>query len=60
MVKLGIEINEKGQDIKVKLIDPTEKQLDGATDNEKFLAQKFKDLFDDKLLALLQEEFDNK
>lgn len=60
MVKLSLEIIEKGQDIKVKLLDPTEKQLENASDNEKFLAQKFKDLFDSKLLELLQTEFDNK
>lgn len=60
MVKLSLEITEKGQDIKVKLLDPTEKQLENASDNEKFLAQKFKDLFDSKLLELLQTEFDNK
>lgn len=60
MVKLTLEIKENGQDLKVKLLDPTEKQLESASENEKFIAQAFKDLFDDKLLWLLQEKFDNK
>ena len=60
MVKLTLEIKENGQDLKVKLLDPTEKQLESASDNEKFIAQAFKDLFDEKLLWLLQEKFDNK
>ena len=60
MVKLTLEIKEKGQDLKVQLLDPTEKQLESASENEKFIAQAFKDLFNDKLLDLLQTEFDNK
>lgn len=60
MVKLTLEIKEKDQDLKVNLLNPTDKQLETATENEKFLAQAFKDLFDEKLLWLLQEKFDNK
>lgn len=60
MVKLTLEIKEKGQDLKVNLLNPTDKQLETASENEKFIAQAFKDLFDDKLLWLLQEKFDNK
>lgn len=60
MVKLTLEIKEKDQDLKVNLLNPTDKQLESATENEKFIAQAFKDLFDDKLLWLLQEKFDNK
>ena len=60
MVKLTLEIKEKDQDLKVNLLNPTDKQLETATENEKFLAQAFKDLFDDKLLWLLQEKLDNK
>lgn len=60
MVKLTLEIKEKDDDLKVQLLDPTEKQLESASDNEKFLAQAFKELFDEKLLELLQTKFDNK
>lgn len=60
MVKLTLEIKEKDDDLKVQLLDPTEKQLESASDNEKYLAQAFKELFDEKLLDLLQTKFDNK
>ena len=60
MVKLTLEIKEKNQDLKVNLLNPTDKQLETATENEKIIAQAFKDLFDEKLLELLQEKFDNK
>lgn len=55
MVKLGLEINEENGNINIKLLDPTKKQLDTATENEKFVAQKFKDLFDKKLVEMLEE-----
>ena len=55
MVKLGLEIKDDGKQVHIKLVDPTKKQLESATDNEKFIAQKFKDLFDSKLLYLLEE-----
>ena len=55
MVKLGLEIIEDKGNINIKLIDPTKKQLETATENEKFVAQKFKDLFDEKLVYMLEE-----
>lgn len=55
MVKIGLEIKDNGDDININFIDPTKKQLDGATANEKIVAQKFKDLFDTKLIELLTE-----
>lgn len=55
MVKIGLEINDNGDNINIKLIDPTKKQLEGATANEKIVAQKFKDLFDTKLIELLED-----
>lgn len=58
MVKLGIEINDSGDEINIKLIDPTKKQLEGATANEKIVAQAFKDLFDEKLIDLLSTKED--
>ena len=55
MVKLGIEIKEtEDNKLNIKLVDPTKKQLDTATDNEKVIAQKFKDLFDEKLVKMLE------
>jgi hypothetical protein len=55
MVKLGLEINETNGEVNIKLTDPTKKQLETASENEKLIAQKFKDLFDNKLLNLLEE-----
>ena len=55
MVKIGLEINDNGDNINIKLIDPTKKQLEDATANEKIVAQKIKDLFDTKLIELLTE-----
>ena len=60
MVKLTLEIKEKDHDLKVNLLDPTDKQLESASENEKFIAQAFKDLFNEKLLELLQDKFDNR
>jgi hypothetical protein len=55
MVKLNLEINDTNGEVNVKLVTPTKKQLDSATENEKIVAQKFKDLFDNRLLNLLEE-----
>lgn len=55
MVKLTLEINDTNDEVNVKLVTPTKKQLDNATENEKIVAQKFKDLFDNRLLNLLEE-----
>ena len=55
MVKLNLEINESNGEVNVKLVTPTKKQLDTASENEKIVAQKFKDLFDNRLLNLLEE-----
>lgn len=56
MVKLGIEIKEDGEKINVKLTDPSKKQLETASENELFIAQNFKELFDEKLITLLEEK----
>lgn len=55
MVKITLEINDTNDEVNIKLVNPTKKQLDTATENEKIVAQKFKDLFDNKLLNLLEE-----
>lgn len=56
MVKLTLEINDTNGEVNVKLVNPTKKQIENATENEKFIAQKIKDLFDEKLIELLNEE----
>ena len=55
MVKLGLEIKENNGTININLVDPTKKQLSEATENEKLIAQKFKDLFDEKLVEMLED-----
>ena len=45
MVKLGLEISEKDNNVNINLTDPTKKQLNEATENEKIIAQLFKDKF---------------
>ena len=55
MVKLGLEIKENNGEVNIKLTDPTKKQLETASENEKLIAQKFKDLFDEKLINLLED-----
>ena len=55
MVKLSLEINDTNGEVNIKLVNPTKKQLDTATTNEKIVAQKIKNLFDEKLIKLLDE-----
>lgn len=55
MVKLGLELKEDDGKINIKLIDPTKKQLDTATENEKITAQLIKDVLDTRLLEILEE-----
>ena len=55
MVKLTLEIKENDGTIHINLVDPTKKQLNEATDNEKLIAQRFKDLFDEKLVEMLED-----
>ena len=56
MVKLTLEINDTNGEVNIKLVNPTKKQVENATENEILIAQKFKDLFDTKLIELLTEE----
>ena len=60
MIKLGLQITDDEKEVNIKLLDPTKKQLESASENEKFLAQAFKNLFNEKLLELLQDKFDNR
>ena len=56
MVKLGLEIKETEGNINIKLVDPTKKQLDTASDNELFIAQKIKDNFEEIIKMLEKKE----
>ena len=56
MLKITIGLKEVDNTLNINLIDPTKKQLEQATDNEKLTAQLIKDLFDKRLLDLLEEE----
>lgn len=59
MLKLGIELKEAGETMNIRLVDPTKKQLDSASENEKILAQVIKEMLDKKLLDLISE-YENK
>ena len=60
MLKLGIELKEVGETLNINLLDPTKKQLDTATDQEKLVAQLIKDLLNNRLLDLLEEQQNKK
>jgi hypothetical protein len=53
MVKITLEIKDDGKEVNVKFKNPTEKQLEEATENEKIVAQKIKDIFDNNLLDMI-------
>jgi hypothetical protein len=55
MLKLGIQLKEVGDTLNLELIDPTKKQLEAATENEKTTAQILKDVFNKKLVDLIME-----
>lgn len=55
MLKLGLEIKENAGTVNINLVDPAKKQLKEATENEKLIAQRFKDLFDEKLVEMLED-----
>lgn len=56
MLKITLGLKEVDNTLNINLIDPTKKQLEQATDNEKMTAQLIKDLLNNKLLELLEEE----
>ena len=56
MLKLTIGLKEVENTLNINLIDPTKKQLEEATENEKVTAQLIKELLNDKLLDLLEEQ----
>ena len=56
MLKLGVELKEVGDTLNIRLVDPTEKQLGSASEMEKITAQLKKDLLNNRLLELLEEQ----
>lgn len=56
MLKIGIELKEVGETLNIHLTDPTKKQLESASEYEKLVAQLIKDLLDNRLLDLLEEQ----
>ena len=60
MLKLGIELKEVGETLNINLVDPTNKQLREASDNEKLIVQVIKDVLNKKLLDMIHEETKNK
>lgn len=54
MLKLGIELKEDGDKLNIKLVDPSKKQLETASDNEKLIADTIKDVLDKKLLEMIE------
>ncbi|MBQ1551420.1 MAG: hypothetical protein IIZ67_04880 [Bacilli bacterium] len=56
MLKFGFEIKQVGETINIHLVDPTKKQQETATDEEKLVGAAIKDLLDNRLLDLLNEQ----
>lgn len=56
MLKLTIGLKENEGNLDITLSDPTKKQLESATENERILAQTIKELLDNRLLELLEEQ----
>lgn len=59
MLKIGLKITANDTDINVKLVDPSKKELEAATEDEKMIAQAFKEVFQESLINLLQEKINN-
>lgn len=60
MLKIGIELKEAQETLNIHLTDPSKKQLETASDNEKMVAQLIKDLLNERLLELLEEKENKK
>lgn len=60
MLKIGIELKQAGETLNIRLIDPTKKQLNEASEQEKLIAQLIKDLMNNRLLELLEEQENKK
>lgn len=53
MLKLGIQLKEEDNNLNIELIDPSKKQLDAASENEKITAQVIKDVLKENLIDLI-------
>ena len=60
MIKIGLKITSNENEVKIDFVDPSKKELKESTEQEKFIAQAFKELFDEKLTNLLQEKINKK
>lgn len=60
MLKIGFQIKEVGDTLNIAIVDPTEKQLNAASDNERAVAQAIKELFEKRLIDLLEENTNEK
>lgn len=60
MLKLGIELKSVGDTLNIRLVDPTKKQLEAATEHEILTAELIKDLLNERLLELLEEQENKK
>ena len=56
MLKVIIGLKEVDNTLNINLLDPTKKQLKEASDNEVAVYLAIKELFDKRLLDLLEEE----
>ena len=60
MLKITLGLKEVDNTLNINLQDPTKKQLKEATDSEIGVYLAIKELFDKRLLELLEEETENK
>lgn len=60
MLKLGIELKSVGDTLNIRLVDPTKKQIEAATEHEILTADLIKDLLNERLLELLEEQENKK
>ena len=56
MLKLGIELKSVGDTLNIRLVDPTKKQIEAATEHEILTADLIKDMLNERLLELLEEQ----
>ena len=56
MLKIGVKFVAENNKVDVTIVDPSKKELTTATEEEKFFAQDFKEVFDENLLKLLEEK----
>ena len=54
MLKIGIKIKANDNEVNLDFVDATKKDLQTATEEEKFIAQAIKEIFDESLTDLLQ------